>query len=349
MATDNLKDASKVARQAQLDVADLDRWLPRSCLVYVTDARYLPLTLTSLLTASRTMPSNMDAIIYLDDVPQSMRDEAGAFLRDCGVAAELVDFDIDSLFADTARIPLWREGISRAGFARLGLCGAPEGYDTHVILDGDTLVGGDLGELVSVRPCGLAAVTSGHPTETWAYLYRDRSLPLARDYMNAGLMVLNSEMWRKERIQDHCMSLVGDQSLDQKLARPMRDQEILNLVFGETFHRLNPNWNFQRNRSWTYPTERPLIAHFTGQLSPWDERDRRALPVFRKVYAEVFARMPKALGPAITSLKLSRRNLRSARRFNPSLGRFNLRHHNAWNPANAPMVADWLSLLPWNR
>jgi hypothetical protein len=138
-----------VAQQAQLDAGTIEGWLPRSCLIYVTDTRYLPLTLTSLLTASRTMPASMDAIIYLDDVPAPVRDEAMAFLRDWGVPAHLIDFEIDSLFTDTARIPLWREGISRAGFARLGLCAAPDGYETHVVLDGDTLVGGDMTELVS--------------------------------------------------------------------------------------------------------------------------------------------------------------------------------------------------------
>jgi hypothetical protein len=114
----------------------MEKWLPRACLIYVTDARYLPLTLTSLLTAPRTMPSDMDAIIYLDDVSATMRDEARAFLRDWGVEAELVDFDIETLFDDIGRIPQRRKEISRSGFARLGLCGVPVGYDTHVILDG---------------------------------------------------------------------------------------------------------------------------------------------------------------------------------------------------------------------
>jgi len=346
---DKLNDAHLVARNAQLDAASLAQWLPKSCLIYVTDARYLPLTLTSLLTASQSMPANMEAIIFLDDVPEPLRHEAAAFLGNYGVTAELEPFDINTLFADTARIPLWREGISRTGFARLGLCGAPRGYDTHVILDGDTLVGGDLGELVSVHPSGLAAVSTGHASSFWDYLYQDRSLPVARDYMNAGLMMINAAMWREERISDRCISLVTDRSLDQKLSRPMRDQEILNLVFGKTFHRLNPNWNFQKSRSWQLPSQRPLIAHFTGHISPWDERDRRALPVFRKIYTEVFDKMPKAFIPAIDSLRLNGKNLRNAQRFNPSFGRLNFGYKTAWNPANAPMVEDWLSLLPWNR
>jgi lipopolysaccharide biosynthesis glycosyltransferase len=327
----------------------MEKWLPRACLIYVTDARYLPLTLTSLLTAPRTMPSDMDAIIYLDDVSATMRDEARAFLRDWGVEAELVDFDIETLFPDTGRIPLWREGISRAGFARLGLCGAPSGYETHVVLDGDTLVGGDMRELISVRPNGMAAVPGGHSRKGWAYLYADRSLPMARDYLNAGLMMFNADMWQAERIEQRCMALVQDRSLDSKLARPMRDQEILNLIFGNTFHRLNPNWNFKVNRSWRLPREVPLIAHFAGRLAPWDARDQRALPVFRQIYAEVFDRLPKALTPAVDSLMLSGRNLRHSRRFKPALGRWNRNHQKAWNPANAPMVADWPALLPWNR
>jgi hypothetical protein len=226
-----------VAQQAQLDAGTIEGWLPRSCLIYVTDTRYLPLTLTSLLTASRTMPASMDAIIYLDDVPAPVRDEAMAFLRDWGVPAHLIDFEIDSLFTDTARIPLWREGISRAGFARLGLCAAPDGYETHVVLDGDTLVGGDMTELVSVRPTTFAAVRSSHSRKGWEYLYCDRGMPIARDYFNAGLMVINASMWRDEGIAARCMSLVEDRSTDGLLDRPMRDQEILNLIFGNTFHR----------------------------------------------------------------------------------------------------------------
>ena len=346
----NLSDPSaNVAQLAQLGPADLGKWLPSACLIYVTDTRYLPLTITSLLTASRSKPKEMQVIVYLDNVPKEMREEARVFLHDWGVEADLIDFDIDKVFRDSARIPLWREGISRSGFARLNLCDAPDGYDTHVMMDGDTLVAGDLGELIAAKPSGLAAVSSGHPMKDWSYLYEDRAMPIARDYFNAGLLVLNSEMWRSENIAERLMSLTEDRSLDSKLARPLRDQEILNLVFGNSFHRLNPNWNFKRERSWDCPQEKPLIAHFAGRLSPWDERDRRALPVFRQIYAETFERMPKALTPAIDALKLSEKNLRRARRFSPALGCWNLRHRMAWNPHHAPQVGDWPALLPWSR
>lgn len=349
MVAEHSNEATRVAQQAQLDAKTLEAWLPRSCLIYVTDTRYLPLTLTSLLTASRTMPASMDAIVYLDDVQAPVRDEATAFLRDWGVEAHLVDFEIDSLFTDTARIPLWREGISRAGFARLGLCAAPEGYETHVVLDGDTLVGGDMTELVSVRPTSFAAVRSIHSRKGWEYLYCDRGMPIARDYFNAGLMVINASMWRDEGIAARCMSLVEDRSTDGLLDRPMRDQEILNLIFGNTFHRLNPNWNFMSKRSWDRPNMEPSIVHFAGRICPWDRRDFRSLPVFRQIYKETFSRLPKALAPAIEALALSDRNLRRARRFKPWLGKANRNYRKAWNPRHAPMVEQWTSLMPWHR
>lgn len=349
MSQDQSNTANKIAREAQVDHSTLNAWLPRSCLIYVSDARYLPLTLTSILTAARDLPANMDIIVYLDDVPLDMRKAAATFLSEWGVTADLREFAIESLFQNTQRIPLWREGISRTGFARLGLCGAPDGYETHVILDGDTLVGGDIKELVAVKPAGLAAVSSGHPRNTWRYLYEDRKLPIARDYFNAGLLVINAEMWRQEAIEDRCMALANDRSLDAKLARPMRDQEILNLVFGHTFHRLHENWNYKRERSWDYPDEPPLIAHFAGKAHPWDQRDLRVLPVFRKIYSEAFARMPPALAPAIDMLKLSDKNLRSATRFKPALGRFNPKHRIAWNPVQEPLLEHWTGLLPWNR
>ncbi len=341
--------SARIARNAQIGAETLENWLPRSCLVYLTDTRYLPLTLTSVLTAARSIPASMDVIIYLDEVPQNISKEAATFLIDWGIKASLRDFDIGALFQNTSRIPLWRDGISRAGFARLGLCGAPEGYDTHIILDGDTLVGGDLRELASTRPAGIAAVSSGHPETSWSYLYKDRAMPVARDYFNAGLMVLNADMWRREAIEDRCMALANDHSLDAKLHRPMRDQEILNIVFGDTFQRLNDNWNFKRERSWDYSMDMPLIAHFAGKAHPWDPRDMRALPVFRQIYSEAFSRMPKAMQPAIDTLMLTDKNLKSAVRFKPALGRWNPRHRIAWNPAQEPLLSHWGSLLPWNR
>jgi hypothetical protein len=162
-------------------------------------------------------------------------------------------------------------------------------------------------------------------------------------------MVLNPEAWQELRISESCFNLMQDFSRDGYMGRPLRDQEILNIIFGNTFHRLNPNWNFRQKRSWSHPNDQPLIAHFAGRAAPWDSRDRRALPIFCRFYQEAFDKMPSALDAAIDALMLTGSNLRRSQFFMPKLGRWNVRHGEAWNPAHAPLVADWLSLLPWNR
>jgi lipopolysaccharide biosynthesis glycosyltransferase len=277
-----------------------------------------------------------------------MRDEAKAFLRYWGVEAEMRDFQLASLFQGTSRMDGWREGISSTTFARLGLCARPSGYKTHIVLDGDTLVGGDLDELAAIQPATLAAVATEHSRKGWSFLYDDRSLPQAKAYFNAGLLVLDPAFWRDLDVETRCLSLVNDRRSDGSIGRPLHDQEILNLVFGEVFHRLDARWNFMPKRSWDRPNLNPSIVHFAGRTCPWDRRDSRSLPVFRQIYEETFARMPKALAPAIEALALSDKNLRRARRFKPWLGRANRDYRKAWNPRHAPVVAHWASRLPWH-
>jgi lipopolysaccharide biosynthesis glycosyltransferase len=109
--------------------------------------------------------------------------------------------------------------------------------------------------------------------------YRDLGLPTANKYFNSGLLVLNIEQWRRERI--------GEQVLD--CLREHRrhvlwwDQYALNVVLASKWRALDLRWN-QGAHVFVYPTWReswldqqrfvqlrndPWIVHFCSPSKPW--------------------------------------------------------------------------------
>ena len=193
--------------------------------------------------------------------------------------------------------------ISHTAYFRL-LAGQllPPEIDRVIYLDSDTLVQEDLNQLweldLGSNYC-LAAVDIACPfidasshTESargalpWLAAFNPvsnwRELGLEQEslYFNSGVMVLNLDRWRREKIHRKLLSCLRE--------NPSHvwcwDQYALNVVFANQWKQLDARWN-QGAHVFEYPSDdampipaeefavmrdHPAIIHFTTEYKPWD-------------------------------------------------------------------------------
>jgi len=139
----------------------------------------------------------------------------------------------------------------------------------------DALWSVDLGDapVAAVRDAYLSVVCMDVPWRRWGI---DPSAP----YYNAGLLVMELDLWRSLDIAARGIALLREVRL------PFSDQSALNIVFANKWRSLSPKWNVQthhlagqRSRAWAFEDyaelERavadPVIVHVNeGRFSrPW--------------------------------------------------------------------------------
>ncbi|MEO5805554.1 glycosyltransferase family 8 protein [Devosia sp.] len=87
---------------------------------------------------------------------------------------------------------------------------------------------------------------------------------IADPYFNSGVIVIDVEAWRQARILTQMDALLAQGIM----ARLYYDQDLLNLVFRNTWLPLPARWNTIEARRAHEPTD-PAILHYTSKQKPW--------------------------------------------------------------------------------
>jgi len=95
-------------------------------------------------------------------------------------------------------------------------------------------------------------------------------VPRVRDYFNAGVLLIDLDLWRKDRISEKALEY-----LRQYPRSPYSDQDALNVVCDGLWKKLDSRWNSQdyyekKKISDMDPKERPGIVHFVFKMKPWN-------------------------------------------------------------------------------
>lgn len=169
-------------------------------------------------------------------------------------------------------LPLWGRMPEATYYKLLAPALLPSEVPKAIWLDSDLVVTGDLARLwetdlagrhaLAVQDHGVPLVSS--PNGVSAH----RQLGLAPDakYFNAGVMVLNLELWRR----DDVAGLAMDYLRRHRDRVVFLDQEALNVVLSGKWGELDRRWNCIANpRGAGARAIDPWIHHFTGNLKPW--------------------------------------------------------------------------------
>ena len=139
-------------------------------------------------------------------------------------------------------------------------------------LDADLLVLDDLGPIweTNLEGAVLGAVLDGLDSQLKGGKPGLEKAPRVRDYFNAGVLLIDLDRWKKERISEKALEY-----LVRNPQSPYSDQDALNVACDTLWKKIDPRWNFQpyyekKKISDMDPAERPGIVHFVTKAKPWN-------------------------------------------------------------------------------
>ena len=107
------------------------------------------------------------------------------------------------------------------------------------------------------------------------------------NYFNSGLTLLDVDDYKQHNIAERSLIWLAEQSEHPRFP----DQDALNHVVGDCWHRLDRSWNFfffEDERFTTEGYEGAKIAHFAGP-KPWDYSDHPGAPLYNRYLAKLRA------------------------------------------------------------
>ena len=181
--------------------------------------------------------------------------------------------------------------LTRATYLRLVLPDLlGDQYRRILYLDSDIFFeGGDLNRLLDL-PLGDHAVGAVADIDLFydpafhAPEFKALNQPAMR-YFNAGVMLMDSDAWRRDRIFQRCI----DFAKVQPKACILHDQSLLNGVIQGRFAELAPAWNWQSAEHLPFATHRILSisgilwgrqSHGTTRAARMNSNTGRAMPNF---------------------------------------------------------------------
>ena len=238
-------------------------------IVLACDGAYgMPLA-TTLRSIVESNPGSwpLEFHVLASGVPERTRTRVMTSLPRGSASLRWVSINLD-LFEGFSTAPY----ISTMTYARFLIQRVfPETVSRVLYLDADLLVLDDLSPLwqTDLQGAVIGAVTDGLDAlikTGWPGL---EAVPRVTEYFNAGILLINLDRWRSERIAEKALAY-----LVQHPDSPFSDQDALNVACDGRWHCLDPRWNFQEHLHHKIAemtaAERPRIVHFVTTAKPWN-------------------------------------------------------------------------------
>jgi lipopolysaccharide biosynthesis glycosyltransferase len=180
--------------------------------------------------------------------------------------------------------------FTRMSYARLICADAvPEDVRRVVYIDGDILIRRSIRPLFEVdlahQPLGACIDLNATTAKLGLSDCATFGVPGDNPYFNAGVLVVDTAAWRRERIAERAIEFAAEHPDELQWA----DQDVINLLLGARCHRLDAQWNLlwggwgrrttQRRVGSALPQAElaralsdPAIVHFAGSIKPWHPR-----------------------------------------------------------------------------
>lgn len=193
--------------------------------------------------------------------------------------------------------------FSRAVFRRLFLDSVmPEAYERLISIDADMWIARPgLGRLADIDLNGRALAAAhdmiflmdqrGGALASQFQAYRaSLGLNPATPYFNAGLMVIDRQIWRQRDLAARAA-----RALRETPERfPFMEQSALNSLLKGDFAPLSPRYNFMGDFLLLDLERRllPIVLHFVNAPKPWNYSGWRGERRFSQIYRDWFAKSP---------------------------------------------------------
>lgn len=152
--------------------------------------------------------------------------------------------------------------LSQATFYRLFIDSILTNVSKVIYLDCDIIVEADISEMwnLDITECGNAGVIfNGNDTE------KRLGVPGGKD-MNAGILLMNLEYWRKNNISEKCVQWL------ERTESAYMDNDAMNVILNGAQKGIDEKWNLNPIHFIEYSEESKYpsrILHFAGAIKPW--------------------------------------------------------------------------------
>lgn len=154
-------------------------------------------------------------------------------------------------------------------------------YSKMLYIDADTLILEDVKKLFKES---LKGKTAGVIREAVSIPLKEHYQSLGiNEAFNAGIMLIDMELFREREIGKQCLELLIEDSKQKKRRLRFMDQDALNVVLKDQVHFINQEWNFlyqyMQHLDWLYPEYQKAyleassnirILHYVSEIKPWE-------------------------------------------------------------------------------
>jgi len=254
--------------------------------VLCTDDNYVMPTGVLMESIART---NAGVEFHYNVVTAGLSEKSKTELCKCAKSPSSVDFfTIDKgILASCPIRP--DEHVSIATYFRLLLPSImPANVDKLLYIDGDIVCSDSLQDLWNICLDGFSAAAALDMRCNDKTIFERLSLPPDSEYLNAGVMLINLEYWRKNDIQNKALKYISE-NRDVCL---YHDQDALNVVLHGTMKKFSVRYNFQEHFFEPIDVQKDAVSdrlciekknlpeiessrnnlcliHFTGRKKPW--------------------------------------------------------------------------------
>lgn len=132
-------------------------------------------------------------------------------------------------------------------------------------LDCDLIVCADIQPLYDLPLKGMVVGAAREISEKYVRQYFFRPID---SYFNAGVMLIDTEKWRRQKVWKRALDFLNEPMSDRKIK--YADQDILNHLLEHNWLDIGRKYNFQLDRFQKMSAETDYaIIHFVGSLKPW--------------------------------------------------------------------------------
>lgn len=160
-----------------------------------------------------------------------------------------------------------RDYYSKETYYRFFISNLYPEYDKVIYLDADMVILGDVSELYNLDMNNylVAAVHEDVMDQPIFGDYSEKTLGVPReDYFNAGMLVINTDNFRKQRIEEKFIHL-----LNKFTFTVAQDQDYLNILCQNQVKRLDMGWNKASCYEPKFNNDNLKIIHYKLNHKPW--------------------------------------------------------------------------------
>lgn len=248
-------------------------------IVMATDAKYYAYTSVTIQSLITNRDKNHNYKIYVFHTSLKNKETCKMKRMSCK-GLEVKCINVTEYIAEFQGRLIEREHFTEATYYRLLIPQVLNQYNEVIYLDSDLVVNVDIAQITK---CDLGTNLIAAVNHPYVEKGAERYIRMGMDpynYINAGVLVINTKLWKEENIAEKSFKLLKEIPREELL---YLDQDVINIACLGRIKELSPKWNYMWHYVYGGKTfreaydsimeevgEDPFIIHYSSGKKPWN-------------------------------------------------------------------------------